>query len=134
MFAASHDPDHQLLAALREPPPLEQARESLAFWERRRSALPVYRRAARREADEMIRRCRERVAAAERRRYGGGLPGLLRRLLAQDLPSWPDARVSLLRLVWRAVPRRALVVLAALATAWLLTALLVTVALAQLIT
>src|SRR5689334_1072920 len=82
VLSASEDSDRILLSAMTAPPPLDQARESLAYWTRRRASLPVYKRSARREADEMIRRCHARVAEAERRLYGTGLKGLVRRLLA----------------------------------------------------
>ena len=124
--------DDRLIASMLSPPPLEDARNSLAFWERRRAELPLYRRAARREADEMIRRCRERVAAAERLRYGTGFAGLVRRLLAQDLPTWPAARVALLPFVLRLVPRRLVLVVAAAAAVWLTTVAVVVVAIVAL--
>ena len=127
------DPDRVLLAEMTAPPSLEQARSSLAYWSLRRSTLPVYRRQARREADEMIRRCRERVAAAERRRYGTGLAGLVRRLLAGDLPSRQFVRVGLITLVWALVPRRLFLVVAAAAVVWLLAGILVLAAFAQLL-
>ena len=64
----------------------------------------------------MIRRWRTRLAAAERARFGTGLFGLVRRLLAFEQWSWPiwEPR-TLVALAWRVVPRRAaLVALAAL--------------------
>ena len=99
------------------PPPLEQARSSLEFWRQRRSGLPFYRLSDRREADEMIRRWRTRLAAAERARFGTGLFGLIRRLLARERRSstgWQEP--PLVVLAWRLVPRQvALVAVAALA-------------------
>src|SRR3954449_562351 len=80
--------DELLIAEMREPPPLEQARASLDYWMRRRASLPLYKRSARRGSDEMIRRCRQRVAEAERRGYGPGVAGFVRRLLAGDTPPW----------------------------------------------
>src|SRR3954469_10182919 len=106
VISASEDTDRILVATLTAPPPLEQARESLEYWTRRRASLPVYKRSARREADEMIRRCRERVAEAERRRYGTGLLGRLRRMLAGDGPTWATARVGVASLIWMLVPRQ----------------------------
>jgi hypothetical protein len=134
VLSASEDTDGILLAAMTAPPPLEQARESLAYWTRRRTSLPVYKRAARREADEMIRRCRERVAQAERRRYGTGLLGLVRRLLAGDRPAWTSVRVGAITLAWALVPRRLVMLATAFLLAWLLVALLVVAALFQLVT
>jgi hypothetical protein len=55
------DPDLALIEQMRAPPPLEDARSSLEYWQRRRKALPLYRRAARREAKEMTVRWQERV-------------------------------------------------------------------------
>jgi hypothetical protein len=113
---ANRRADELLLEQMLAPPPLEQARTSLDFWLRRRNDLPFYRRRDRREADEMIRRWRTRLAAAERARFGTGLFGQVRRLLALDQWSWPiwEPR-TLVALAWRVVPRRAaLVALAAL--------------------
>jgi hypothetical protein len=96
------DPDELLIEEMLRPPPLEQARGSLDFWRRRRSALPLYRVKARREAKEMIRRSRAQVVAAERLRFGTGLAGLLRRLLAGEPLPWRLGRKRmLLRLAWR---------------------------------
>jgi hypothetical protein len=131
---ATEDPDQILLRTMSEPPPLEQARTSLEFWTRRRSALPVYRRAARREADEMIRRCRARVAAAERLRYGTGPIGFVRRVLARDGASWRGMRAGLLMFAWALVPRRFLLVVTAVALVWVLVGVLALVTIAQLFT
>jgi hypothetical protein len=54
---------------------LEEARELLAYWERRARRLPRWALMRRREAREMAGRWRERVRAAEERRYGRGLLG-----------------------------------------------------------
>src|SRR3954451_5197760 len=56
---------------------LGDARESLAYWERRSSALPLRAVRARREAREMTARWHGRVAEAERAEYGRGLLGAL---------------------------------------------------------
>jgi hypothetical protein len=107
------DPDELLIEELLRPPPLEQARGSLEFWVRRRSALPLYRVKARREASEMIRRARAQVAAAERVRYGAGFAGLVRRLLAGEPLPWSLGRKRMLiRLAWR-IGRRGVTDLAA---------------------
>lgn len=111
---ADRHSDDRLLEKMLAPPPLEEARASLEFWSRRRSGLPFYRRRDRQEADEMIRRWRMRVAAAERARFGTGLLGQIRRLLALEQPSWPIwQKRTLVALAWRVVPRR--VALAAMA-------------------
>ena len=82
----------------------------------------------------MIRRCRERVAEAERRRYGTGLSGLVRRLLAGDGPSWGTVRIGAAALIWMFVPRRLLMAVTAFVLVWLLAAVLVVAALFQLVT
>ena len=56
---------------------LEDARESLAYWERRAQALPLHAVRRRREAREMAARWQSRVAEAERMIYGRGLLGAL---------------------------------------------------------
>jgi hypothetical protein len=99
----ARDPDELLIEELLRPPPLEQARNSLEFWKRRRAGLRLYRLKARREAKAMVRVARAQVAAAERVRYGSGLAGLVRRLLAgEPLPWWGlGRRRMVLRLAWR---------------------------------
>jgi hypothetical protein len=98
--------DELLLEKMLAPPPLEQARASLEFWTRRRSGLPFYRLRERREADEMIRRWRTRLAAAESARFGTGLVGLFRRLLAREQPPWTIWQErTLIALAWRFMPR-----------------------------
>jgi len=54
---------------------LEEARELLAYWERRARRLPRRAVMRRREARDMARRWRDRVIEAEQRRYGRGLLG-----------------------------------------------------------
>jgi hypothetical protein len=54
---------------------LEEARELLAYWERRAQRLPRWALMRRREARDMAARWRERVRAAEERRYGRGVLG-----------------------------------------------------------
>ena len=106
--------DELLVERMLAPPPLEQARASLEFWSQRRRGLPLYRLRDRREADEMIRRWRTRLAAAERARFGTGLFGLIRRLLAREQGPWPIWQErTFVALAWRVVPRR--VALAAVA-------------------
>ena len=104
---AIRDADELLVQEMLAPPPLEQARSSLDFWRRRRKVLPFYRRRERREADEMIHRWRARVGAAERARFGTGLFGQIRRLLAYEALSWPLARErALFAFAWSILPRR----------------------------
>src|SRR6476619_2808651 len=95
MGVAKRDTDHVLIERMLAPPPLEDARSSLEYWQRRRKALPLYRRADRREAKEMTVRWQERVRAAELARFEASPVGrLLARLgisrarLASELTSW----------------------------------------------
>jgi hypothetical protein len=62
---------------------LEDARESLAYWEDRARRLPRYAIRRRREAREMAARWHVRVAEAERAVYGRGLLGALLLLAAE---------------------------------------------------
>jgi hypothetical protein len=54
---------------------LDEARELLAYWERRARRLPRWALMRRREAREMARRWRARVRDAEQARYGRGILG-----------------------------------------------------------
>ncbi len=72
---ASRNAHHDDVAdALRGPSP-HDARESLAYWRGRLEDLPRRRRAARREAREMVFAWEARVRRAEIERWGGGLLG-----------------------------------------------------------
>ena len=62
---------------------LEDARESLAYWETRAHTLPRHAIRRRREAREMAERWRARVVEAERMIYGRGLLGALLLLAAE---------------------------------------------------
>ena len=62
---------------------LEDARESLAYWETRAQMLPLHAVRRRREAREMAARWQARVAEAERLVYGRGLLGALLLLAAE---------------------------------------------------
>ena len=64
-----------LLAPREAADELDEARELLAYWERRARMLPLWALMRRREAREMAWRWRERVRAAEQARYGAGLLG-----------------------------------------------------------
>jgi len=106
-LVAIRDADELLVQEMLAPLPLEQARSSLEFWRERRKVLPSYRRRERREADEMIHRWRARVRAAERARFGTGLFGQIRRLLAHEPLSLPFARErALFAFLWSFLPRR----------------------------
>jgi hypothetical protein len=82
------------------PPPLEDCRSSLEFWQRRRRNLPLYRFAARREAMQMVIVWKDRVRAAEQAAFeAGGVGRLLKDL---GVPSiWlRRARVAQQMLAW----------------------------------
>ncbi|HEY7148937.1 MAG TPA: hypothetical protein VH420_05775 [Gaiellaceae bacterium] len=66
---AAQDPDLLLVERMLAPPPLEDARSSLEFWQRRHRSLPLYRLRARREARVMAGRWHERVVDAELVRF-----------------------------------------------------------------
>jgi hypothetical protein len=119
-LGAIRDADELLIQDMLAPLPLEQARSSLEFWCQRRMMLPFYRRTERREANEMIRRWRARVAAAERARFGAGLFGLVRKLLTLESLSWPLPRKRVLVVfVWSILPRQVGLVLVAALGAFL---------------
>src|SRR5262245_35934862 len=77
MREVARDPDLVLVEQMLAPPPLEDARSSLEYWQHRQKALPLYRRSARREAKEMAVRWQERVRAAELARFEASLVGRL---------------------------------------------------------
>ena len=135
MQVAERDPDHVLIEQMLAPPPLDDARSSLEYWQRRRKALPLYRRAARREAKEMAVRWQERVRAAELARFEASLAG---RLLARIgiSSSWYQ-RVQVMSqllswVAWAVVLRKVRLVLASFAAIGILIVVLLVVAIAQL--
>ena len=93
-LAARRAEDDALLAELDAPPSEEEARESYEFWNKRLSQIPLRRRRARREAEEMVVRWKSRLDAAERARNG---PRILEQLL------------DTLGLHWRPNPRRLII-------------------------
>ena len=129
------DPDLVLIERMLAPPALEDARTSLEYWQRRRKALPLYRRSARREAKEMAVRWQDRVRAAELARFEASPVGrLLARLgissiwfsrarLASELMSW---------VVWAVLLRKVKLVLGSFAALGILTVVAFIVVLAQL--
>ena len=98
----THDPDLVLVDQMLAPPPLDDARRSLEFWQARKRSLPLYRRAARREADTMIARWQERVRAAERARFASTPLGWVIGKL------WPGRimidRRTVVGFAWRSTP------------------------------
>lgn len=71
--------DDALLAEATAPHALQDARDAYLFWQHRVHALPVHKRAERKEAEQMAARWKARLAEAERERYG---PGLVEQLLS----------------------------------------------------
>jgi hypothetical protein len=128
------DPDLLLVKSMLAPPPLEDARSSLEYWQRRRKALPLYRRSARREAKEMTVRWQERVRAAELAHFEASPVGrLLARLgvssiwfqrvrTASELLSW---------VAWVVVLRKVKLVLGGFAAIAILIVVLLVVLIAQ---
>ena len=114
------DPDLLLVEAMLAPPPLEDARRSLEYWQRRRRELPVYRRAARREARELAERWTERVRAAERVQFESSVPGRILKALGLSYVRFlrPTKR-GLFAFVWMLVPRRIKLVALGLVATWL---------------
>lgn len=120
------DPDAQLIERMLAPPPLDEARTSLEYWQRRRRALPIYRRAARREAAEMAARWHERVRAAEQALFEASLLGRLMAYLGVSGLWVRRARFTKSRLFflgWGLVPRKLKLVAGVVAAAWLIVAL-----------
>jgi hypothetical protein len=123
---AHADPDLVLVEAMLAPPALEDARSSLDYWERRQRALPVYRRAARREAREMAARWATRVRAAERVRFEATLAGRVLVWLGLSRffvgPVW-FTKWRLISFAWVLVPSRIKLVAGALVAAWVIFAI-----------
>ena len=123
---AARDPDLLLVEGMLAPPPVDDARSSLAYWETRRKALPVYRRAARREAREMALRWEGRVQAAERARFEASPGGRLLAALGitNAWTHWVRFRErGFIRLAWAFVPPKVKLVAGAVVATWVLTAL-----------
>jgi hypothetical protein len=124
---AHHDPDLVLVQEMLAPPPLEDARRSLEYWERRQKSLRLYQRRARREAREMALRWEARVRAAERVRFEATLFGRI--LGAVGLTAlWTQRsalrKQRLLALAWVLTPRPIKLAALGLVGAWLLAAVL----------
>jgi hypothetical protein len=117
------DPDLVLVEGMLAPPALDDARNSLEYWQQRRKSLPVYRRGARREAKEMAARWEGRVRAARQARFESSPVGRL--LTALGIPTeWiHQLRVGkrgLFLLAWAFVPPKVKLVAGAVAATWLI--------------
>jgi hypothetical protein len=125
---AQRDPDLLLIEEMLAPPPLEDARNSLEYWRRRRKVLPLYRLAARREAKQMTVQWQETVRAAERARFEASPVG---RLLAAIGISgrWvlraQRARDVVLWIAWAFATRKLKVMVGGMAAAALIVAVAV---------
>ena len=91
---------------------LDDARESLAYWEHRAARLPRHAIRRRREARDMAARWQLRVAEAERAAYGRGLLGALLLLACERRLPQPARRHG--RLLARRLAQAAVVVCVAL--------------------
>ena len=103
------DPDLLLIESMLAPPPLDDARRSLDYWRSRGKTLPLYQRAARREAREMAARWEERVQAAELARFEASPLG--RVMTALGIPTrWVQlvrmGKRAVVLLAWALVPWR----------------------------
>ena len=123
---AQRDPDLLLVEVMSAPPPLDDARRSLEYWERRYQALPLYQRRARREAREMAARWNERVRAAELARFESSVVGRLVAWLGLSSAFVHRVRFTksgVVVLAWALVPRRFKLIAAGVVAAWLLVAI-----------
>jgi hypothetical protein len=136
MMRSRRDPDLVLVEAMLAPPPLEDARRSLAYWQERRRRLPVYQRGARREAREMEARWEGRVREAELLRFETTVAGrVLRAIGLSNLYGrlLPLSKGRLLWLAWAVTPPKLRLVAGGLVAAWLLVSLVAVTALAAIV-
>ncbi len=120
------DTDVLLVESMLAPPAIDDARQSLEYWQRRQKALPLYRRSARREAREMASRWEGRVRAARMARFEASPVG--RFLSALGLSTaWlhrvPVTKSGILGFAWLIVPPKVKLVVGAVAATWVLVAL-----------
>lgn len=130
---AHHDPDLALVQEMLAPPPLEDARRSLEYWEQRQRSLRFFQRRARLEAREMARRWESRVRAAERVRFEATAAGRILAALGMSgmwLHHLRFGKQRLVSLAWALTPRSLKLVAGGLVAAWLLTAVVTAAVLA----
>jgi hypothetical protein len=119
---AHWDPDRLLVEQMLAPPSVDDARSSLEYWQRRRTTVPVYRRAARREARDMAARWQDRLLAAEQARFEATLAGklLIRFGISKLFLLRPRfTKLGLISFAWAFVPRKVKLVAGGVAAAWL---------------
>lgn len=108
---------------------IDDARDSLAYWERRAETLPRRAVRARREAHEMTARWRSRVVEAEREAYGRGLLGMALVLVLEGRVPEPVRHTT--RKAVRYTARTAVAVVATITVAFLVAIVLVLAAFAE---
>jgi hypothetical protein len=123
------DPDLLLIETMTAPPPLEDARRSLVYWQERQRALPIYKRRARQEAREMAARWDARVREAERALFATTVAGRI--LIALGLSNLLFLRERLTKrgvasFAWALVPAPIKLVAGGIAAAWLIVAIATT--------
>lgn len=119
--AAPYDTDDALLSELLAPPPLEECRTAVEFWQRRLAGLPRHRFAARREARAMVTRWEARLRAAEEAALPAPMRWVRNRLriaAAAALPASAQWAGTGHRVVRRGLLVTALMVGAWIATVW----------------
>lgn len=117
------DPDLVLVESMLAPPQLDDAKRSLAYWQRRQKALPFYQWRARQEAKDMAARWDARVRAAERVRFASSVAGRI--LAALGLSSLFTRRARpterpFVSLAWALVPRPIKLITGAVLATWLI--------------
>jgi hypothetical protein len=125
-MSAYRDADLVLVEEMQAPPPLDDAHRSLEYWQHRRKALPLYRRAARREAKEMATRWEGRVRAARIARFEASPVGRFFAGLGIST-AWlrrvPMTKGGFFAILWAIVPPKVKLFAGAVAATWLLVAL-----------
>ena len=117
------DPDLALVDQMLAPPPLDDARRSLQYWELRRKELPLYRRSARREATEMAARWEARVSAAQRARFDATWLGRMLAGLGISTAWIQHLRISkrgVAAFAWMVVPPKLKLIAGAVVATWVL--------------
>jgi hypothetical protein len=123
------DPDILLIETMTAPPPLEDARRSLVYWQERQRALPIYKRRARQEAREMAARWDARVREAELARFATTVPGrILIALGLSNLLVWRGllTKRGAASFAWALVPAPIKLMAGGIVAAWVIVAVATT--------